>query len=209
LAFIASLRLSHVSGNSPSCETCAFGDGQDKDPLPLVDRANFRRAENAPRRSVTQSAQVFDNVGQPQRDMSLDVFKETGTWSHCSNSGCDKWPEVPWVFSAKSLAGCTEWLARVAAREDVHQSVKLSPRESLEIAPDRCVVQESRFSLCSQVRCGEGFDLDKSDCAKAAANCSLEAEVNAPVTAAKADVIDGVRIHMAHAPSSSPSSYGS
>jgi hypothetical protein len=113
-------------------------------------------------------------------------------------------PEVSWVFGSEALAGCAEWLARVAAREDIHQSVKLSPRESLEIAPDRCVVQESRFSLCSQVRCGEGFDLDKSDRAKAAANCSFEAEVDAPVAAAKADVIDGVRIHI-HAPSSSQS----
>jgi hypothetical protein len=109
-------------------------------------------------------------------------------------------PEVSWVFGSEAFAGCAEGLARVAAREDVHQSVKLSPRESLEIAPDRCVVQESRFSLCSQVRCGEGFDLDKSDRAKAAANCSLEAEVNSPVAAAKADVIDGVRIHIHAAP---------
>jgi hypothetical protein len=61
--------------------------GQNKDPLSLVRRANFRRAENAPRRSVTQSCQVFDDVGQPQRDMSLDIFKETDTWSHESNSG--------------------------------------------------------------------------------------------------------------------------
>jgi hypothetical protein len=57
--------------------------------------------------------------------MSLDVFKETATWSHCSNSGCDKRPEVSWIFGAESLAGCTEGLARVAAREDIHAAVKL------------------------------------------------------------------------------------
>jgi hypothetical protein len=128
--------------------------------------------------------------------MSLDVFKETDTWSHCSNSGCDKWPEVSWVFGAKSLAGCAEWLARIAAREDVHQSVKLSPREGSQIAPDRCAVQEFCFSLRCQVADGEALDLHKSDCAQALANCSLEAEVDAPVAAAKADVIDGVSIHI-------------
>jgi hypothetical protein len=37
--------------------------------------------------------------------MSLDILKETDTWSHSINSGCDKWPEVSWVFGAESLAG--------------------------------------------------------------------------------------------------------
>jgi hypothetical protein len=133
--------------------------GQDKDALSLMRRADFRRAENAPRRSVTQSCQVFDDVGQPQRDMSLDILKETATWSHCSNSGCDKRPEVSWVFGAEALAGCAEWLARVAAREDVHAAVKLGPWEGFKIRPDRSWVQKSRFHFRDQVRAGEGFDL--------------------------------------------------
>jgi hypothetical protein len=37
--------------------------------------------------------------------MSLDVFSETDTWSHCSNSGCDKRPEVSGVFGAEAFAG--------------------------------------------------------------------------------------------------------
>jgi hypothetical protein len=79
--------------------------GQDEDPFPLVRRAAFTRARHAPRRSVTHSGQVLQHVGKPKADMSLDVFSETDTWSHESNSGCDKWPEVSWVFGAESLAG--------------------------------------------------------------------------------------------------------
>jgi len=57
--------------------------------------------------------------------------------------------------------------ARVAAREDVHQSVKLFEWEAAQIRPDRSCVQESRFHFRDQVRAGEGFDLTKSDCAQA------------------------------------------
>jgi hypothetical protein len=68
-------------------ESVAVAVGQDEDPLSLVRRAAFTRARHAPRRSVTHSCQVLQHVGKPKADMSLDVFKETATWSHCSNSG--------------------------------------------------------------------------------------------------------------------------
>jgi hypothetical protein len=119
--------------------------------------------------------------------MSLDVFKETDTWSHESNSGCDKWPEVSGVFGAEALASCAEWLARVAAREDVHAAVKLCPWEGFKIRPDRSWVQESRFHFRDQVRAGEGFDLTKSDCAQAW-DCSFKSEINASVAGTKGDV---------------------
>jgi hypothetical protein len=119
--------------------------------------------------------------------MSLDVFKETGTWSHCSNSGCDKRPEVSWVFGAEALAGGAEWLARVAATEDVHAAVKLGPWEGFKIRPDRSWVQESRFHFRDQVRAGETFDLTKSDCAQAW-DCSAKSEINASVSGTKGDV---------------------
>jgi hypothetical protein len=119
--------------------------------------------------------------------MSFDVFKKAGTWSHESNSGCDKRPEVSWVFGAESLAGCAEWLARIAATEDVHAAVKLGPWEGFKIRPDRSWVQESRFHFRDQVRAGETFDLTKSDCAQAW-DCSFKSEINASVSGTKADV---------------------
>lgn len=89
--------------------------------------------------------------------------------------------------------------ARVAAREDVHQSTKLCEVEGLEIRPDRCWVQESRFHFRDQVRDGEGFDLTNSDCAQAS-DSSAESEINSTVPGAQANMICFGMIHI-HFPS--------
>ena len=149
--------------------------------------SDFTRREYAPRCSITHSCQILDDVGQPHRDMSLDVFKETDIWSHCSNSICNERPKVPGVFFPKSLSCCAEWLAWVAPREDIHLSTKLCEREGFKIRPNRCCVQESRFHFSDQVRAGETFDLRKSDCAKIW-DCSAESNINASVSSAETNV---------------------
>ena len=85
--------------------------------------------------------------------------------------------------------------AGVPAREDVHQSVKLSEWEAFDIRPDRCWVQESRFHFRDQVRDGEGFDLTKSDCAHASES-SAESDINSTVPGAQADMICFGIIHI-------------
>jgi hypothetical protein len=119
--------------------------------------------------------------------VSLDVLKEAQGWLENANSVCDPGPEVSWVVLAESLPCGAEGLARVAARQDVHFAVKLGPREGLNIRPDRCWVQASRFHFCDQVRAGERFDLAKSDCSQIW-DCSLESEINAAVPGAEANV---------------------
>jgi hypothetical protein len=59
----------------------------------------------------------------------FDVFKENESRLANGNSICDPRPEVARIVPSGSLSGGAEWLARVAARDDVHQSVKLLPRE--------------------------------------------------------------------------------
>ena len=71
----------------------------------------------------------------------------------------------------------------IPAREDIHQSTKLSEWEVLNARPNRCWVQESRFHFSDQVRDGEGFDLTKSDCAQASDN-SADSDINASVAGA-------------------------
>jgi len=78
--------------------------GHDEDSFALVWRTAFRRAEYAPRRSVTHSCQVFDDVGQPQADMSFDVFKEAESGLEKSNSPCDMRPKMARVVFAESFA---------------------------------------------------------------------------------------------------------
>jgi hypothetical protein len=50
--------------------------GQDEDPLALVWRADFSRAEYSPRRRVTKLAQMLDDLSESKADVSLNVFKE-------------------------------------------------------------------------------------------------------------------------------------
>jgi hypothetical protein len=103
--------------------------GKDEYTLSLMARTNLSRAEYAPRRSVTHSPQVLDDVAEPEGNVSFDVFKEDKSRSANGNSVCDPWPEVSGVVSASLFSGSAEWLARVSATDDVHQSVKFFPRE--------------------------------------------------------------------------------
>ena len=161
--------------------------GQDEDALSLVGRANFSRAEYAPRRSVTDSVQLFDDFAESETDVSLDVLEEAKVGSHENNSICDPRPEVAGVVFAEALSSGAEWLAWVTTTEDTHSVSKAFPREGLKIRPQRCRVHVSRFHFCDQVRSGKGFDLTKSDCAQTF-DCSFKSEINASVSSAETNV---------------------
>jgi hypothetical protein len=75
----------------------------------------------------------------------FDVFKETESGLHGSNSICDPRPEVPRIVFSGSLSGCAERLAGISARDDVHFAVKSPPRKGLEISPDRSRVKLPAF----------------------------------------------------------------
>jgi hypothetical protein len=119
--------------------------GHDEHSFPLVRRAALSRTEYSPRDFITQFFQIANDAGESQRDVPLDVFKETELWSQKSNAACDVGPKMSWVVCSKSLPGCTKWLARVAPRENVHHARKLFPRKRLEIAPDRSRIKLPAF----------------------------------------------------------------
>jgi hypothetical protein len=129
----------------------------------------------------------LDDILKSKADVSLDVFKKAQGWLENGNSVCNGWPQVSWVVWSLPQSCCAERLARVAARQDVHLSPKLVPREGFKIRPDRCWVQASRFHFSDQVRAGEGFDLAKSDCSQVW-DCSFKSEINASVPGTKAEV---------------------
>jgi len=161
--------------------------GQDENPLALVRCADFSRREYSPRCSVTDLFQFSDDLSESKADVSLDILKEAHGWPANPNSVCDPRPQMSWVVLAESFPCGAEGLARVASREDVHFAAKLLPREGLNIRPDRCRIQASRFHFSDQVRAGERFDLANSDCSQIW-DCSLESEINAAVPGAKANV---------------------
>jgi len=107
--------------------------------------------------------QLSNDLSESKADVSFDVFKEAELGSKKPNSACDERPKMSWVFCAKSLSCCAEWLAGITSSKDVHFARKLCPREGFKIRPNRCWLHESRFHFSNQVRAGEGFDLTKSD----------------------------------------------
>jgi hypothetical protein len=78
--------------------------GKDEYTLSLMARTNLFRAEYAPRRSVTHSPQVFDDVAEPEGNVSFDVLKEAESRPGNSNSVCDPRPKVARVVLSGSLA---------------------------------------------------------------------------------------------------------
>jgi hypothetical protein len=170
--------------------------GQDEDSFPLVRRANFSRAEYAPRTAITDAFQFRNDFSESEGDVAFDVFKEAGSWTHGSDSICDEWPQVSRVFGSKSLSGCAEWLAWITASEETHSVTKRFPREGFKIRPDRCWVHESRFHFCNQVRNGKRFDLTKSDCSQIWDD-SFKSKLNASISSTQADVCNCFgRIHV-------------
>jgi hypothetical protein len=108
-------------------------------------RAAFSRAKYSPRDLITQLFQIADDAGESQRDVSLDILEEAKPGSHSLNSIPDVGPEVSWIVCSGSFACAAEWLTRVAAREDVHHSVKTLPWKGFEIAPDRSRIKLPAF----------------------------------------------------------------
>jgi len=138
--------------------------GQDKHPLPLVRRADFRRAEYSPRRCVTIFFQVGKDCGESKRNVSFDVFKPDPKRSCSSYESPAVGPEVAVVFGSKSFAGMGEPLARVGSCEEIQEATtEWLCGEVRNIRPDRNCVQESLFHFADHVRNDEGVPLTDSD----------------------------------------------
>jgi hypothetical protein len=60
-----------------------------------------------------------DNV-KAQSEVASDVFQHDESWCQDANGSQDFRPQVSLIVSAFPQAGVTEWLAGVAAREDVY-----------------------------------------------------------------------------------------
>jgi len=178
-----------------SFQSRAFAVGQDEDPLALMGRANFSRAEYSPRRRVTKLAQMLDDLSESEADMSLNVLEEAEAGLAKSNSVCDEGPEVPGIVCPSALAGGAERLAGVTPREDIHAAVKLSEWERFKITPYRGRIKVPAFHPRRQEAAGILFDLRVSDCSQAWQHSS-EPQVDTAIAGAKRDVSELGSIHV-------------
>jgi hypothetical protein len=71
----------------------------------------------------------------------------------------DEGPEVAGVGLAAPLPGVAEWLARVAARDAIHDSTPRARVEGSQVRPDRRDIQPCFFHATHKRRGGTGFPL--------------------------------------------------
>ncbi len=137
--------------------------GKDEQPLALVRRADFRRREEARRKSVAHADQSSGDLGKAEAEMMGDVFKEDEGRSAFPDDAGDMRPEVAGVVCALPLARHAERLARIARSEDVHS---ITPRVAVEcgnVVPDRRLRQGLVFHPRHEDGRGVSLPFDMTD----------------------------------------------
>jgi len=158
--------ISTFFATPPSTHPATEGVGQDKHPFPSVRSAAFFRAEYPPRTRITSCFQISEHLSQSVGNVPFDVLKETHSGHNAVDDSTYPWPEVSWVFFAKSLSCNAEWLAGVATSEDVNRASKWFQWQGFKVRPNRARSQGTLLHLCDQVRNCVGFDLHMSECSK-------------------------------------------
>jgi hypothetical protein len=77
--------------------------------------------------------------------MSADIFKEAERRFDLAHDPRNVRPEVAWVFVAKPAPRNREWLAWIAAMDDIHEAAPRFAVKGFNIVPDRRVIQGRVF----------------------------------------------------------------
>ena len=137
-----------------------LADGEDEQPLALVWRTDFRRREEACRKSVAHADQSFGNFGEAEAEMMGDILEEHEGRLDLANDPGDMGPEVARVVRAPALTRDRERLARIARSDDVHRAAPWAAVEGGNIVPDNSLIQGRVFHPRHESGCGEGFPFD-------------------------------------------------
>jgi hypothetical protein len=147
-------------------QSCRVGVGiavavcEDEEPLAAMGRADFRRREEARRKSVAHADQVSGDFGKSEAQMMGDVLEEDEMWFSLADDPADVRPEVAWVGRRQPPAGDRERLARIARKDDVHAAAPRAAVEAGNVVPDRRAIQGRVIHPRHEQGRGEGFPLD-------------------------------------------------
>ncbi len=150
---------------------------EEEEALAEVRRAHLSRAEQSRLNRVTKSLKFSEDFGKSKSKMSINVFTEDeGGFDFANDSGKFR-PEVARVTCSETLAGVTEWLARVAARYEIHNAAPRSAIEGFEIVPDRRSIQGLVFHPRHESGRCVGFPLNVSHGSVGVPEGKLESEL--------------------------------
>jgi hypothetical protein len=128
-----------------------------------------------------------------------DVLDEDEGRLALTDDASDVRPEMARVVCPSHLAGDAEGLARVARREEIHDSTPRAAVEGSQIRPDRRLIQVSRRHARTQDFAGIGFDLHSADEASAW-NRQSDSEVESGSSGGETEHIEGRLIHTRRPP---------
>ncbi len=138
----------------------SLADGKDEEPLTLVGRADFRRREEACRKTVAHADQSCGDFGEAEAEMMGDVLEEDEGRFDLADDAGNMRPEMARIAGAPALARDGEWLARIARSDDIHRAAPRAAVEAGNIVPDRRAIQGRVFHPRHEDGCGVGFPLD-------------------------------------------------
>ena len=110
--------------------------GQDEDPLPLMRRADFCRAEQTRRRRVTQFPKLSQDGFQAEGDVARNVFEEHPCGAAFCDDAGDIGPEVAGISGPAALSGRAERLAGISGEDDVEGTAEGLGIEVAQVVPD-------------------------------------------------------------------------
>jgi hypothetical protein len=137
-----------------------LADGEDEEPLALVERADFRRCEEACRKAVAHADQSAGDFGESEPQMMGDIFEEDEGRLDLTDDTGDVGPEVARILGAEPSACHRERLARVPGREKIHRAAPWAAVERSNVAPDRCLIQGRVFHPRHESGRSEGVPLN-------------------------------------------------
>ena len=157
----------------------SFAACEDEQPLALVRRADFRRREEACRKSVAHANQSCGDLGESEAEMMGDILEKDERRPDLADDAFDVRPEVAWVFDATALAGDRERLARIARNDDIHHAAPRAAVEAGNIVPERRTIQGLVFHPRHESGRGVGFPFDMAH-STISGECKVQPEVEPP-----------------------------
>ena len=140
-------------------------------------RTDIVRSEHTPLRIEPERGKVPEHGVKSQGKVAWDVLEEDQRRGDLVDDPSDVRPEVARVGFSGAVAGDGERLARVARRDEIHDSAPRAAVEGREIVPDRRAIQGRVFHPGHEDGRGEGFPLDVAHTAVAVSESELEPEL--------------------------------
>lgn len=168
---------------------------EDEEAFASVTGPDFRRCKEARRNAVAQLLKITDDLLESEAKVSGDIFGKHDARFDFANDSMHVWPQVPRIICSAASTGETEWLARVARSDAIHDSTPRFAVKSPQIRPDRRLRKASRFHARRQEFSGEGFPFHPADRASVSQS-QLQSEVKTSASGAQAECVDGTLIHI-------------